>query len=206
MNKTKEEKDLSNSVGPFYPTLDGKPPKSVPQKPSKKGTNEAGDNKETKMKYPQPQFIPVGTGPGGFGLSGFGDNTNDPQGPGFFNPTLAKGQFDPYNPYSQNPNTIQDKPAQPDLYNIVGPNNPANVPPHVRIEHLLQHLQGNDQNPGPLLHLPPSAVAGIDKETSLSPSLGVQSPQTPAANYPFNGFPIHPISPEQGLQPRPETG
>lgn len=100
-------------------------------------------------------------------------------GPGFFNPSASKtqyGDFDPYghninaqnggegkpfNPYHQsggnspiNQQPIAADKLPPELFNILGPN-PQNLQPHVRIEQLLQHIQGGqDGGNGGNLHLP----------------------------------------------------
>lgn len=102
-------------------------------------------------------------------------------GPGFFNPSASKtqyGDFDPYghninaqnggggggkpfNPYQQNGGNspvnqqpIASDKLPPELFNILGPN-PQNLQPHVRIEQLLQHIQGGqDGGNGGNLHLP----------------------------------------------------
>lgn len=100
-------------------------------------------------------------------------------GPGFFNPSANKDQyadFDPYghninaqnggsgkpfNPYQQNGGSssanqqpIASDKLPPELFNILGPNG-QNLQPHVRIEQLLQHIQGQDGGSGGGLHLPP---------------------------------------------------
>lgn len=109
--------------------------------------------------------------PPGAGISpydGLHYNQAGVSGPyGFYNPAHPpKDHYDPYNPYEQydiNPNGIpQGKPPQPtsqsDLFNILGAGPPGSVgnkgnaighhqlPPHVRIEHILQHLHQNAAN------------------------------------------------------------
>ncbi|CAD6995970.1 unnamed protein product [Ceratitis capitata] len=184
----------------FYPTIDGKPPKSASPfgdlRPEKHDKHEKFIKKpvivkpqQNEVKYdvhePQdeqdtmpPGFIPLHLGrPGGPGAVNYNPHlpTAGHPGPyGFYNPAQPpKDHFDPYNPYEPydiSPNGIaQGKPPAPtsqsDLFNILGAGppaahppgvapagggppgppsgfkGPANLSPHVRIEHILQHLQ-----------------------------------------------------------------
>lgn len=196
------EKDSTNAVGPFYPTIDGKPPKVSPEKPQKKVNKEnniISDN--VKYTQPQPPYSPINNNANSYEITNYNEDENvkgnHPQGPGFFNPAITKTQFQPYNPY-QGQNNIQEKPIQHELYSILGPNSPQNVPPHVRIEHLLQHLQtGSDPSQGTaVVHIP------ITGSGSAPPPPG--SP--PSQNFPFGGFPVHQLPTDQGLAQRPQTG
>lgn len=187
---TKEgEKKPTNA---FYPTLDGKPPKSsgpsfgFDYKAEKHDKHEKHPKKQpaavkpqqNDVKYdvhepqeddlpiqshhhPGPGFVPVQLGPGGVAISPY-DSVNynqnlAPQHPGPQNPYGPFYHNDAFNTYEQydiNPNGIpQGKPPAPtsqsDLFNIIGAGVPGsklgqnNLPPHVRIEHILQHLQHN---------------------------------------------------------------
>lgn len=86
-------------------------------------------------------------------------------GPGFFNPaTNSNGFNNEITRYTEqdlghqqdNGKAPFGKPEQhivhanlpPELYNILGGNNPG-IPPHVHIEQLLQHIQGGNPNQSP---------------------------------------------------------
>lgn len=136
----------------FYPTFDGKPvkEKGEKEKPSKKPGKTQQDANDIKYGGHQDHFIPI--------KNPYGYNENAGPGvrdhSGYYNPDTTKDQYESYNPYEQydqEPNGIpQGKPNQQDLYNILGGGGKGNptIPPHVRIEHILQHLQPNDPNYG----------------------------------------------------------
>lgn len=128
---------------PFYPTLDGKPPKVPQEKPHKKFNKD--DKKNTYNT--NNGFVP--TPPihdnNKYNVN-YGEDSRPPQlpGPGFFNPDASKNQF----PDNSGPG---QHPIDKQLFNILGPN-AQNLPPHIRIDQLLQHIQSQDPNGGPLLH------------------------------------------------------
>lgn len=139
MNSDEDEEDDIHKVEvPFYPTIDGKPPKVPQEKPHKKF-----HNKENKNKEHGTGFLPT---PPNYDNNKYHDFDNVNQaGPGFFNPDASKNQY-PDLTGSGHP------PVDKQLFNILG-QNPQNLPPHIRIDQLLQHIQGQDQNhQGPLLH------------------------------------------------------
>lgn len=105
-----------------------------------------------------PGFVPVHLGGGLSPYDSVNYNQNlapqhpGPQGP--YGPFYHNDPFNPYEQYDINPNGIpQGKPPTPtsqsDLFNIIGAAGPGgkpaqtNLPHHVRIEHILQHLQQN---------------------------------------------------------------
>lgn len=123
---------------PFYPTIDGKPPKVPQEKPHKKFNKD-----DKKNNFNNNVFVPSGHDVNKYNLNDFGDGVRpqQPPGPGFFNPDASKNQF-------------PDNPAHPidkQLFNILGPNS-QNLPPHIRIDQLLQHIHSQDPNAGPHLH------------------------------------------------------
>lgn len=126
---------------PFYPTVDGKPPKVPQEKPHKKFNKD-----DKKNNFGNNVFIPPSAHDINKYNTNFGDDIRPqhPPGPGFFNPDASKNQFPENNPAGQHPIDKQ-------LFNILGPNS-ANIPPHLRIDQLLQHIQSQDSNGGPLLH------------------------------------------------------
>lgn len=124
---------------PFYPTVDGKPPKVPQEKPHKKFNKEdKKTNFNNNVFAPQP---PLDINK--YNVN-FGDDQRPPPGPGFFNPDASKNQFPETTAGGQHPIDKQ-------LFNILGPNS-QNIPPHIRIDQLLQHIQSQDQNGGPNLH------------------------------------------------------
>lgn len=114
-----------------------------------------------------PGYVPVHLGGGISPYDSVNYNQNlAPQHPGSqgsYGPFYHNDPFNPYEHYDINPNGIpQGKPPAPtsqsDLFNIIGAaagpgGKPAqnNLPHHVRIEHILQHLQQNQlpNNQGP---------------------------------------------------------
>lgn len=130
-------------------------------------------------------------------------------GPGFFNPTLTKHQYADYDfngdnyhrlppnqhpqkpqkPNQFNPYIIQHGDGKQELINILG-GNPQNIPPHLRIEHLLQQFQGANAGAG-------------DVNGQSQPNYGVHQTQN-GLNYPF-GIGQHPSLhiPNEGNQKIP---
>ncbi|XP_075145077.1 stranded at second transmembrane protein isoform X1 [Haematobia irritans] len=134
-----------------------------------------------------PGYVPVHLAHGGVAISPY-DSVNynqnlapqhpGPQGP--YGPFYHNDAFNPYEQYDINPNGIpQGKPPAPtsqsDLFNLIGAgvpgsklggNGQSNLPPHVRIEHILQHLQQNgnhnaaQQGQGPYVHANTSGAGG----------------------------------------------
>lgn len=167
----------------MYPTVDGKPPKTPQEKPKKPSKS------DTKYQNPYSQASPASeqNTNNKFDFINYDDdilhqhtNTNAQHpGPGFFNPSASKTQYNDYDQYGGNghggagPPPPQSKPNSPyhpsyngqdqihtqdklppELFNILGPNT-HNIQPHLRIEQLLQHIQGGggvDSNLGPALH------------------------------------------------------
>lgn len=128
---------------PFYPTVDGKLPKVPQEKPHKKFNKD-----DKKNNYSNNVFVPPSAQDNNKYNVNFGDD-NHPQvqqpGPGFFNPDASKNQFPAENsPSGQHP-------IDKTLFNILGPNS-ANLPPHIRIDQLLQHIQSQDPNSGQHIH------------------------------------------------------
>jgi hypothetical protein len=143
MNSDEDDDDEMHKVEvPFYPTIDGKPPKVPQEKPHKKFHGKDNKGKE------HGAFMPT---PPNYDNNKYHSNNNNFEnpngaGPGFFNPDATKNQY-PDLTGSDHP-----LPVDKQLFNILG-HNPQNLPPHVRIDQLLQHIQGQDhQNQGPLLH------------------------------------------------------
>lgn len=138
---SEEEDDIDHIIEePFYPTIDGKPPKISQDKPYKKY------HKDNKTKDPNA-YVPTINYDNNkhYNINDHihADQDEKQLGPGFFNPGASKNQFDLNN---------HQVPIDKQLFNILG-QNPQNLPPHVRIDQLLQHIQGQDQqNQGPLLH------------------------------------------------------
>lgn len=58
-------------------------------------------------------------------------------GPGFFNPHVDNS------PNKFNPYAISNGDNRQELLNILGGNAQPDLPPHLRIEHIIQHIQGN---------------------------------------------------------------
>lgn len=134
---------------PFYPTIDGKPPKIPQEKPHKKFHNKDTKNKDHNSFIPTPNYenkYHVNSYDNDEGLRPQSHDVHQP-GPGFFNPDASKTQY-PDLTGSDHPPVPGDK----NLFSILG-QNPQNLPPHLRIDQLLQHIQGQDhQNQGPHLH------------------------------------------------------
>lgn len=128
---------------PFYPTVDGKLPKVPQEKPHKKFNKD-----DKKNNFGNNAFIPPPTHDNNKYNVDFGEEPLRPQvqqpGPGFFNPDASKNQFPENTASGQHPIDKQ-------LFNILGSNS-QNLPPHIRLDQLLQHIHGQDPNGGPLLH------------------------------------------------------
>lgn len=136
-----EDLDEHKVEVPFYPTHDGKPPKVPQDKPHKKFNKD-----DKKNNYNNNVFVPTTHDNNKFNNVNYGgDDTRLPQippanqqpGPGFFNPDASKDQYSEHHVDKQ-------------LFNILGPNG-QNLPPHIRIDQLLQHIQSQDPN-GPPIH------------------------------------------------------
>lgn len=171
---TDTEQNVSNKNHPLYPTVDGKPPKIPQEKPHKKPSKL--DNNSNKYHDSFTHTIPDQNDDNNkFDYQNYDEdivnqhhhtNTNpqDP-GPGFFNPSTTKNQYPDYdhsygeqgvnhqkpNYHQYGQDSIHPDKLPPELFNILGPNT-QNLQPHIRLEQLLQHIQGPDPNQGPLLH------------------------------------------------------
>lgn len=173
---TETEQNSLTNHHPLYPTVDGKPPKIPQEKPHKKPFKL--DNNSNKYHDSFTHTIPEQNEDNNkFDYQNYDEDitnnhhhtNNNPQdpGPGFFNPSTTKNQYpdydhsygqqsvshqppnSPYHQYGQD--SIHADKLPTELFNILGPNT-QNVQPHIRIEQLLQHIQGSDPNQGPLLH------------------------------------------------------
>ncbi|XP_062555689.1 putative epidermal cell surface receptor isoform X3 [Armigeres subalbatus] len=154
-------KDIHPNV-PFYPTVDGRPPKVPQEKPHKKHPKEDSKKDHFNNIYPGGET----SGPGDYGQ--YGDNQKPatlgvqrPGPPGYYGPEIKPGYND-YNPYihvNGPPDSVPlppggqlpHHPLDKQLLNALG-GNPQNVPPNIRIEQLLQQIHAQDPNPGPVLH------------------------------------------------------
>lgn len=241
------------TLGAFYPTLDGKPPKTSSglfekhEKPHKKAQQQQQQQQQNDIKYDvheDQQEDEISNGAPLPPVAGFvplqlGGHYNDYQqqqqhqhhlGPyGFYNP--AKPPYDAYNPYEPydiNPNGIpQGKPppaptSQSDLFNILGAEQPAgqthpgqssgqkdnhNLPSHVRIEQILQHLQqsvpGGAGGPSSQQH-PQKQRPGLPHYVPIVHS-GVPPPPPPHGIAIVDGQPVayesYPLIPGLGVPP-----
>lgn len=126
---------------PFYPTFDGKPPKVPQEKPHKKFNKDDKKNNFNNNVFVPPSSV--------HDSDKYNVNFNEeiqPQqqpGPGFFNPDASKNQFPEAVPGTPG----QQHPIDQQLFNILGPNS-HNIPPHIRIDQLLQHIQQQDPTGG----------------------------------------------------------
>jgi hypothetical protein len=129
---------------PFYPTIDGKPPKTSQDggKPFKKFHGGKEGNKKDQYNT-NNAFVP----PNYDNKFHVNNNYDQQPGPGFFNPDASKTQYPEHTDHPLH----HQHPVDKQLFNILGQNAP-NIPPHIRIDQLLQHIQGQDQNQGPHLH------------------------------------------------------
>lgn len=178
----KPSKTDSKYPGPFIPP----PPQQTPTKYDFDNYDDIEDEQD-EHKKPSP--------------------VNGGVGPGFFNPSLTKHQYSDYdqtifnNPDYQRPvSPHQQKPQKPNQYNpyviqhgggdgkhelinILG-GNAQNLPPHLRIEHILQQFQGG-------------SGGDVDSQSQL-PYGGHQTQN--GLNYPFSIHGQHP-----GLHQLPGT-
>jgi len=141
-----EEDDHKVEV-PFYPTIDGKPPKTPQEKPYKKYHNKDTKNKDHNTFIPNPNY----DNNKHYNVYENPDHNEElrPQqpGPGFFNPDTSKNVYPSLSGHEHS-----QIPVDKQLFNILG-QNPQNIPSHIRIDQLLQHIQSQDhQNQGPILH------------------------------------------------------
>lgn len=216
-NENEDENGKENGIHPLYSTNNERPHKGVvSQKPMKKPTKSDSKYQGPFASLPSPPPQSTENTKYDFDNYDDGDeeqsnkklppptqNGNGP-GPGFFNPSITKHQYSDYDqtlfnngdfhqpqqqkPHKQpyNPYIIQHGDGQQELINILG-GNAQNIPPHLRIEHILQHIQG---------------TGAADNDGQTQSTYGGQ--QTP--NYPFNpqGQPIHmPNEAHANMQGRP---
>lgn len=150
-----DEKDIG-----FYPTIDGKPPKGISDKPFKKYPKDDTNKKDAINN------VYLNTNENNkYNVDGYDDirtpNSQQPipprAGPGYFNPDTSKNQYPDYgqnygqeNLQGPTQQHTLDKTIPPELYNVFGisPQHPF------RIEHLLQQIQTADQNQGPIGQAP----------------------------------------------------
>ncbi|XP_046805236.1 putative epidermal cell surface receptor isoform X1 [Lucilia cuprina] len=169
-----------------------------------------------------PGFVPVHLGAGLSPYDSVNYNQNlAPQHPGNQGPYGPFYHNDPFNPYEQydiNPNGIpQGKPPAPtsqsDLFNIIGAAGPGgkpsqtNLPHHVRIEHILQHLQQNaanqnqhTNNQGPYVAIPQHGhgnISGAGSHQPGIPAVGVSPHQGQYVPVVHSGLP--PPPPPHGI-------
>lgn len=174
---TETEPNSLNNHHPLYPTVDGKPPKIPQEKPHKKPSKLDSNSNKFHDPFTHTIIPEQNEDNNKFDYQNYDEditnhhqhtnaNAQDP-GPGFFNPSTTKNQYPDYDHSYGEQGVVHQKPnptyhhygqdsinsdkLPPELFNILGANNP-NVQPHIRIEQLLQHIQGNDANQGPLLH------------------------------------------------------
>lgn len=191
-----DDRKEDNGIHPLYPTNIQHPLNGV-QVPIKTA-------KPTKSSTPPPP--PKVEPPSKYDFDNYDDfeeeddenneeNEDDGKkiGPGFFNPTSTKHQYNDYDqsifnnenfhrlppnqpkpqkPNQYNPFIIQHGDGKHELINILG----GNLPPHVRIEHILQQIQGGN--------------GGNANSQSQSP-YGQSHQMQHGLNYPF-GFGQHP--------------
>lgn len=195
----KEVKKQEEKGEGFYPTLDGKPPKGNQEKPYKKYPKDETKKDENKKDAINNVF-----------LNGHEDkysihNYEDIRapvppghpGPGYFNPDTSKTQYQGQMPYGNDNSQEQqtfDKAIPPELYNVFGisPQHPF------RIEHLLQQIQGADQNQGPGSQNPTVFIhsgqqaPNFNQFGQVPPSAPPQHPhQTAQGSHIFNNNFVH---------------
>lgn len=172
-NTKDDRKEENNGIHPLYPINIDQPMKGVqvPSKPSKKPSKT-----DTKFPGPfTPQQPPIKhEPPSKYDFDNYDDIEEDDDnkkplpvnggiGPGFFNP-LTKHQYSDYDqaifnngdyqrphqqkpqkPNQYNPYVVQHGDGKHELINILGGNG-QNLPPHLRIEHILQQFGNADEN------------------------------------------------------------
>jgi len=187
------DKDSGKGM-PFYPTIDGKPPKTPQEKPQKKPNK---DDKKTEHIQQQIPFQPLPNDPNKFDYNQYDDDigqhhhSQQNPGPGFFNPDASKNQYPDYSLYEHGGHQQPiGKPQSPELYNVLGPNT-QNLPPHIRLDQLLQHIQGQDPNQGHLIH-------------GQNVQLPFSNVHQNGVNYPY--IEHHPSNDHLGLPQRPTGG
>ena len=219
-----EPEDIFNNVHALYPTIDVKPPKTPQEKPPKKSTKSDSKYQEDPLSQSHaPHHTDHNHNNNKFDFVNYDDDithngggNNQQQqggpGPGFFNPSASKNQFPDYDPYGgqvnnkKKPNLVfnpygqdhqnhvgggQDNKLPPELYNILGPN-----AQNIRIEQLLQHIQGSDLNAGPLLHGQNIHIPFAPNQNGVNYQFGEHN-----NNNPLFGVPPSQLSP--GHRPPP---
>lgn len=144
MESGEDDDDGHKVEVPFYPTVDGKPPKVPQEKPHKKFNKDDKKNNFGNNVFVPPSSVHPDNDKYNVDFSEDEDQPVLPPGPGFYNPDASKAQY----PDTTGPHHPVDK----QLFNILGPNG-QNLPPHIRIDQLLQHIQSSqDGGAGPHLH------------------------------------------------------
>lgn len=209
-----DDRKEENGIHPLYPTSITQPNKGiqVPAKPSKKPS-------KTESKYPGPFIPPPKTeAPPKYdydNYDGVDEEEDDDKkpiapglGPGFFNPSLTKHPYPEYDfnsdnyhrlpphqqkpqkPNQYNPYIIQHGDGKHELINILG-GNAQNLPPHLRIEHILQQIQGGNTGSDDGQSQPPYNVHQTQNGLNYPFSIG-QHPSLQLPNEPNQKVPVQP--------------